>query len=256
MPSPTSPSSTPSSAPPSSTIPDRAAVSAGDGVSARDGVRPRVKICGLRSAENTLQAVRLGAELIGLNFHAPSPRSVSEEEAVELLRTVRAELGASSPLFVGVFVDHPVETATAIGERVGLDLLQFHGDYTPEEVRPVAERALVALRVKDRLDAEVLGDWLDVGAWGMVIDSRHPTLYGGSGESWDFSSLGRLDPAMAERLSSLRLLIAGGIRPGNARAAVRAANPWGIDVASGVESEPGTKDPELMAALFEEIRHG
>ena len=88
---------------------------------------------------------------------------------------------------------------------------------------------------------------------GFVIDSRHPTLYGGSGESWDVSSL--KDPSVAGALADRRLLIAGGLSPDTVKAAVAAAQPWGIDLCSGIEAAPGKKDPERMRRLFEEIRH-
>lgn len=227
----------------------------------RPSGRPRVKICGVTDETSTWRAIELGAELIGVNFYPPSPRSLEVEPAAELVAAVRRRLASAPsdrtpPLFVGVFVDESVDEAVEIACRVGLDLLQFHGDETPEALRPVAARALKAFRVESRLDAGILARWLDLGLWGMVIDSRHPTLYGGSGQSWDFSSLGRLDPETQARLAQTRVLVAGGIRPGTAAAAVRAADPWGIDVASGVESSAGIKDPELMASLFQEIRHG
>ena len=221
------------------------------------GYRPRVKICGVRTVEEALLAVELGADLIGLNFHPPSPRYLSEAAAADLIATTRGRLEGHHPgrevLWAGVFVNRPVAEVDELGRRVGLDLLQFHGDERPEEVAPVAERAMKAFRVKDRLDAGTLRGWLELGAWGFVIDSRHPTLYGGSGESWNFESL--KDPSLASLLANRRVLIAGGLSPDNVSAALGAAQPWGIDLCSGIEAAPGKKDPELMRRLFEEIRH-
>ncbi len=220
---------------------------------AAQGYRPRVKICGVRTVEEAALAVELGADLIGLNFHPPSPRYLSEAAAAELITTVRQRLEGPNVLWAGVFVNRPVVEVDEIGRSVGLDLLQFHGDERPEDVAKVAGRAIKAFRVKDRLDAAVLHGWLELGAWGFVVDSRHPTLYGGSGESWNFESL--KDPSLASLLANRRVLIAGGLSPDNVSAALGAAQPWGIDLCSGIEAAPGKKDPELMRRLFEEIRH-
>ncbi len=84
--------------------------------------------------------------------------------------------------------------------------------------------------------------------WGVLVDARHPRLYGGSGESWRFESLRELEVQLPRRT-----FIAGGLGPGNVRAAIAAARPYGIDLCSGVEAEPGKKDPELLKRLFEEI---
>lgn len=221
------------------------------------GYRPHVKICGVRTVDEAILAIEFGADLIGLNFFPPSPRYLDEIQAADLVATVDTTVKARLPerkvQWVGVFVNRPVSEVEVVGRRVGLDLLQFHGDERPEDVAPVAERAIKAFRVKDSLDAGVLQGWLELGAWGFVIDSRHPTLYGGSGESWNFESLN--DPSLASLLANRRVLIAGGLSPDNVRAALGAAQPWGIDLCSGIEAAPGKKDPELMRRLFEEIRH-
>jgi phosphoribosylanthranilate isomerase len=210
--------------------------------------RPQVKVCGVTTVYDALLAVHLGADYLGLNFYPPSPRFVSPPKAVEIAAAVR-RLAPTLPL-VGVFVNADAETLWAIDAVVGLDLLQFHGDETAAEVAPYAHRALKAFRVQDQLVDEDLEGWEDV--WGWLVDSRHPQLYGGSGESWDFASLQRSGDATMGR----RLFIAGGLGPGNVRQAIEAAQPWGIDLCSGIESTPGHKDPQLLRQLFEEIQHG
>ncbi|MEL7061854.1 MAG: hypothetical protein AAGN46_17645 [Acidobacteriota bacterium] len=223
-------------------------------------VRPRVKICGIVDVDDAVAAARLGADFLGLNFHPPSPRSLDVEMAAQLVRETRARLtGSASPRWVGVFVAQGPSEIEDIADRVGLDLMQFHGNYGPDDVAAVASRAVVALRVRERLDEIDLTPWLELDPWAFLIDARHPTLYGGSGHRWDVASL-RASP-LAER----RTFIAGGLRPSNVAAAVAAARPWGIDLASGVEKPPTSsaapggrprKDPELLARLFEEIHHG
>ena len=221
----------------------------------------RVKICGVGRVEEALVALGLGADLLGLNFYGPSKRYLSEEAARHLVaETVAAHDGPLRvPTWVGVVVNMPVDEAVAMGQRVGLDLLQFHGDETPEELAPVAARSIKALRVKDTISVDVLAPWLDLGFWGLLIDAHHPSLYGGSGRSWDFSSLASLGAAA----KSTRLLIAGGLSPHNVASAIRTARPWGIDLCSGVERQHPhdpqkrpEKDTELMRQLFEEIHHG
>ena len=207
-------------------------------------MRPRVKICGVTSPEEAVLAADLGADFIGLNFYPPSPRYLELRRAAEVADAVRGRL----PL-VGVFVKAKARELEEISAAVGLDLLQFHGDETLEEIAPFADRALKAFRVRDRLDAAALAPFGDV--WGVLIDSRHPRLFGGTGESWRFETLRDGDLKLPRRT-----FIAGGLGPGNVRAAIAAARPYGIDLCSGVEAEPGKKDPELLARLFEEISHG
>ena len=129
--------------------------------------RPRVKICGVTSVEETALAVDLGADFIGLNFYPPSPRYVSPEKASDIVHRVGSRPGSRPVRWVGVFVNMPVPEAVALGERVGLDLWQFHGDESPDELAPVAAKAIKAFRVKDRLDATVLRDWLDLSLWAL-----------------------------------------------------------------------------------------
>lgn len=201
-----------------------------------------VKICGVRTPEEALVAAELGADYLGLNFFPPSPRYVEPYAAVEIAAAVR-ETGRGVKL-VGVFVNRPLIEVEEIDDGVGLDLAQFHGDERPEYLRTLADKAIKVFRVHDRIDPGAVAAFGDV--WGFLFDYRHPRLYGGTGESWDFSSLAAL---RIDRPT----FIAGGIRPENVRAAVEASSPWGIDVCSGVEGEPGRKDPELLARLFAEL---
>ena len=215
-------------------------------------VRPKVKICGVTSPEEAMLAADLGADLVGLNFYPPSPRYLELPRAVEIAEAVRGRAGGAQTKhvkLVGVFVNTPAAELEETARVVGLDLLQLHGDETPAEVAPFADRAIKAFRVRDRLDGAALAGYGQV--WGVLIDSRHPQLYGGTGESWRFETLRGL-----RRQLPRRTFIAGGLGPGNVRAAIAAAEPYGIDLCSGIEAQPGKKDPELLRRLFEEISDG
>ncbi len=208
--------------------------------------RPRVKICGVTTSGEALLAVRLGADYLGLNFHPPSPRYLAPREAARIAAAVR-DASRREVTLVGVFVNRPVPEVEAVLRQVGLDLVQLHGDEPPAEVAAFGGRAIKAFRVQERFEADLVRGY--ESAWGYLVDYRDPRLYGGSGHSWDFSTLA------GTRLGK-PTFIAGGLGPHNVRAAIAAAQPWGIDVCSGVESEPGRKDSELLQRLFKEIEDG
>jgi len=216
--------------------------------------RPLVKICGLTRPEDARLAVELGADLVGLNFHPPSPRALGLERA----REIAAAVAGSGVLVVGVFVALSAGEIEEVAAAVGLDLVQLHGREDPEAARRFGTRAIQVFRRPDPPDAAELA--LYGGVWGFLFDAPAPAgvptdrfagadAYGGTGRTWDHGALRGL---AAER----PVLVAGGIRPGNARRALEVSGARGVDVCSGVESAPGIKDPRLMRELFEEIEHG
>jgi phosphoribosylanthranilate isomerase len=200
----------------------------------------KVKVCGVTDPANARAAVEMGADYLGLNFYPGSPRFVTVQRALE----IAAEVAGRAPL-VGVFVDAPAPEVEEIAGRVGLDLVQLSGGERPEYAAPFAGRAIKAFRTGGLPPRAELEAWSEV--WGVLIDAPHDTLYGGTGEAWDYGAVDGMD--------GRRLFLAGGIGPGNARRAVAAA-PYAIDVCSRVESAPGIKDLELLRRLFEEVRHG
>ncbi|HVS62592.1 MAG TPA: phosphoribosylanthranilate isomerase [Thermoanaerobaculia bacterium] len=208
-----------------------------------------IKICGVTTAADARRCAELGADLVGLNFHPPSPRCLSEERA----RVLREVIGDRA-LVVGVFVDHGVEEALAIAGRVGLDLLQFHGVQDLDELAPVAERSIVVLRADDERRCERL---VAGGFWGALFDAptargaRGEVLFGGTGRAWEYE---RIRPIADAGRDATRLLVAGGIGAGNAARALSIPGVWGIDVCSGVESSPGLKDHHELEQLFAVVR--
>jgi phosphoribosylanthranilate isomerase len=201
--------------------------------------RVRVKICGVTRPEDAELAIELGADFVGLNFYPGSPRFLDSHRSMEIASAV-----AGRASLVGVFVNATGEMVEDTSAEVGLDLLQFHGDERREEIERFGHRAIKVLRVGRQPPANVLAAWS--GIWGFLIEGRHETLYGGSGVAWRYE--------MISALSRDRpVLVAGGLRPDNVAEAVRRCSPWGVDVCSGVEREPGLKDPVLMRQFFEEV---
>jgi phosphoribosylanthranilate isomerase len=204
----------------------------------------KVKVCGVTDPANALAVAGMGADYLGLNFYPGSPRFVALERAVEIAEAVRGRTR-----LVGVFVDAPTAEIERIAVRVGLDLVQLSGDEGPGAVAPFADRAIKAFRTGGVPDAGELDAY---GAlWGVLIDTPHARLHGGTGIAWDYGSLA----GDAGELAGRRLFLAGGIGPDNVRRAVAAARPWAVDVCSRVESAPGIKDLELLRQLFQEVRH-
>ena len=217
-----------------------------------------IKICGVTRPEDAALAAELGADLLGFNFFPPSPRALDPERDPGRLEEIVAAAAASPT--VGVFVDERPERIEQVAEQAGLALVQLHGDETPEAVRRFGRRAIRVFR-RDRLPApSELALYPEV--WGFLFDvppaparspaSRPPgreVLYGGTGKTWDYEMLAALE-------DDRPVLVAGGIRPETARAALAASRAAGVDVCSGIESSPGRKDPERMKRLFEEVRHG
>ncbi len=206
--------------------------------------RPLVKICGITRTEDALACVDLGADLIGLNFYEKSPRRVSPPAAREIADAVRYRVEV-----VGVFVNHEAAEIEAIADEVGLDRLQFHGDEPAEFVEAFGERALPALRVSRRgtFDPGRLAAY--PSAWGFLFDVAVADAYGGTGRCWSYE-------AVAAAPSDRPTLLAGGVDPGNARAALAVSGRGGVDVCSGVESTPGVKKRSAIARLIEEVRRG
>jgi phosphoribosylanthranilate isomerase len=193
----------------------------------------RVKICGVTRVEDALLAARLGADAIGLNFWPRSRRHVDVE-------TARAIVAALPPLVsaVGVFVNQAREEILAVAARARLSVVQLHGDEPPHACEGFPVPVWKALRLSSPLPLAWLDEW---PVQGFLVDAPDPG-YGGSGRTCDWE-------VAREAAARAPVLLAGGLGPDNVAEAVRAVRPWGVDVASGVESSPGVKDPDKLAAF-------
>ncbi|WP_092013227.1 phosphoribosylanthranilate isomerase [Marinobacter daqiaonensis] len=190
--------------------------------------RVRTKICGVTRPEDAVAASRAGADALGLVFYNKSPRSVTLERAQEIAAVVPAFV-----TLVGLFVNPSRMDVEMALSRIPLDLLQFHGDETPEFCTQFRRRWIKAVRVRD---AAVVTDAFDRyrEASGLLVDAYDPSRYGGTGQSFDWSVIPRQRP--------LPLILAGGLNSANVATAIGQVRPWGVDVSGGVESPDGTAD--------------
>jgi phosphoribosylanthranilate isomerase len=202
--------------------------------------RTRVKICGITRPEDARAAVALGADAIGLVFHAPSPRCVSVEQAWEIARIVPPFV-----TLVGLFVNESKLTVRRVMEAVPIQLLQFHGEEEESFCRSFHAPYIKAARMRPGFDL-VKYAASHSAAQGLLLDADAEG-YGGAGKTFDWSLI-------PPRLS-LPIILAGGLNPGNVVEAVRAVRPWAVDVSSGVEAAKGIKDAEKIAAFIAGVKH-
>ncbi|HEX6304371.1 MAG TPA: phosphoribosylanthranilate isomerase [Anaerolineales bacterium] len=207
----------------------------------------RVKICGLKTLDEALYAVDAGADYLGFNFYPPSPRYVNPLICAGITAGL-LERGCGATL-VGVFVNESAEKISAILDDCGLYLAQLSGDEHPHVLALLGDRAFKALRLRNTNDlkrAEQLYPRRQAApAW--LVDAFRAGDFGGTGENADWRLAGDLSQRAA-------IFLAGGLDPGNVGRAVEQVRPWGVDVASGVESGPGKKDPEKMKAFVQAAR--
>ena len=200
----------------------------------------RSKICGITRIEDARLAVAAGADAIGLVFYAPSPRAVTVAQAREIL--------AALPPFVtsvGLFVNAPRAEIEAVLREVPLDLLQFHGDETPQDCRDFGRPYIKALRVRPEDDINACcAHYAD--AAGILLDTFVPGVPGGTGERFDWS----LVPADAP----LPLILAGGLDAGNVAEAIAQVRPYAVDVSGGVEASKGIKDATKVQSFVAAVR--
>ncbi|MBX3016066.1 MAG: phosphoribosylanthranilate isomerase [Caldilineaceae bacterium] len=215
-----------------------------------------VKICGLTNLADARVAVAAGADLLGFIFYAKSPRYVAPETVATIAQTLRqeqtrasqaaqpGEMVAPLPKLVGVFVNTTVEAIQGYIDQIGLDYIQLHGNESAAWFPPLAPRAYKALRPADAAAAmQQAAHFAPLGSPTgpcLMIDAYDPQAYGGTGKQADWhvvTALARLHP---------RLLLAGGLTPANVATAIEQVRPWGVDVGSGVEAEPGRKDHDKV----------
>ena len=200
-----------------------------------------VKICGITTPEDARHAAYAGAHAIGVVFHAASARHVTPGQA-------RAVVEALPPFVtaVGLFVDADPAEVRAVVRATGLQLLQFHGDESPEYCAGFELPYIKAMRVRRGVDLLQCSRRFQ-GARGLLLDAFHEEHRGGTGQPFDWSLI---PPDLP-----LPIVLAGGLTPDTVEQAVRRVRPWGVDVSSGVERSKGVKDPAKVAAFIRGARN-
>jgi phosphoribosylanthranilate isomerase len=195
-----------------------------------------VKICGITSEEDALLAIAMGADAVGFVF-APSTRQLAPGRAADIVKRLPPEI-----MTVGVFRDDAPDRVVDIVQHTGLTAAQLHGHETAADTRYIRERIRVVIKAFPGGDPELR----NVAAYGadiVLLDSVTP----GSGRVFDWS-------LAEEAPSGHRLMLAGGLNEDNVAEAIARVQPWGVDVASGVESAPGVKDPRKLRAFINAAR--
>lgn len=200
----------------------------------------RIKICGLTRKQDVQAAVAEGADALGFVLYAPSPRSVTAEQAVELIQAVPAFVTT-----VALFVN---ESATEVQRSVDLcafDLLQFHGDESPEYCRQFNRPYMKAIRVRSAKDIDdAVQQYPDAKA--LLLDAYVENLPGGTGQAFDW----RLIPQL-----SVPWVLAGGLNAKNVADAINQVQPFAVDISGGVEASKGIKDRQKIQEFISEVRN-
>lgn len=200
----------------------------------------KIKICGLTRPEDALLAHELGASALGMICYEESPRNVN----VSQIKKITDAVGGLAHL-VAVVVNPSVKQVEQLTGKLGVNTIQFHGDETPEFCAQFGVSYFKALRVKHGLDIDAQAAKY-TGAHGILLDTYAKNAYGGTGKSFNWKQ--------AASLTDPRIIVAGGLTPENIDKAMQQSQARAFDLSSGVESEPGIKDPNKLAALFEAIR--
>ena len=208
-----------------------------------------VKFCGFTQLSDVHTATQLGVDAVGLVFYPPSPRAVTQAQAQALIAAVPAFVSV-----VALVVNMPREQLIELADNVPFDIIQFHGDESPEQCQQLAssvnKRWIKALRINTEQDTlESVNTQIDnfaaVGASSILLDAYHQHKYGGTGARFDWN--------LIPQNSSLPIILAGGLDAQNA-AATRDLSIYGVDVSGGIEVDKGKKDPAKMRAFMKAVK--
>ena len=200
-----------------------------------------LKICGITVESEAETLVELGVDALGINFWPKSKRYLSPEKAEQLLTNCKNRI-----VRVGVFVNEPAETPLRLLESGLIDIAQFHGDENPDYCIPFAEAGLPFIKAIGVKNKSSLDNITDYGASAILLDTPAPGVYGGTGETFDWAHA----RDFISKHPDIPVLLAGGITPDNAAAAISEVKPCALDIASGAELSPGIKDFTKVAALL------
>ncbi len=198
----------------------------------------QVKVCGITNIKDGQDAAKLGADYLGFVFYNRSPRFITPSMANGISHNVRR------PKKVGLFVNEDVSIVRTISEMAGLDVLQFHGNESPEYCNNFSHLEVwKAIRVKDEQSLSVIPNYSSVDAF--VLDAHVEGKMGGTGKTFDW------DLAKKAKEYSKNIFLAGGLNPNNVAEAIISVKPYGVDVSSGVEKHKGEKSHDKMKSFIE-----
>ncbi|BDZ72648.1 MULTISPECIES: phosphoribosylanthranilate isomerase [Methylophaga] len=201
-------------------------------------MRTRVKICGITRQQDADFAAESGADAIGLVFYPPSPRAISFAQA----NTITANL-APFVSKVALFVDPDKDLVSRCLDELSVDILQFHGDESPDFCHQFEMPYLKAVRMRDGVNLqEVADDYSTASA--LLLDTYQPGLPGGTGKTFDWSQISRIDKP---------IILAGGLHASNVLQAIHQVQPYAVDVSGGVESDKGIKSHEKISTFMREV---
>lgn len=216
----------------------------------------KVKICGITNLEDARIAVENGADFLGFNFYHGSPRYIAPGAARDIATKLDSQFAVRT---FGVFVNEPLERLLEITVDSNIDAIQLHGDETIAYSEQAHNNSSLAVVKAFRVNAAITEEKVNV-FWkhdveefydlaGVLLDGYSPAAYGGSGEvsDWEFARL--------ISINLPRVYLAGGLNPDNVADAVRTVRPYAVDVASGVESSPGKKDPKKLEAFIRNAKN-
>ncbi|MBI5198328.1 MAG: phosphoribosylanthranilate isomerase [Nitrospirae bacterium] len=212
----------------------------------------RIKICGMTNRDDAMTASDLGADAVGFIFYTQSPRFIEPTRAAEII--------AQLPPFVvpvGVFVDEEERQIRQILRKCDLQVLQFHGKESPSFCGSFREKVIKSFRVdknheKDRSSLLKVIETYPVDA--VLLDAYVPSLPGGTGQTFNWGVAVEVQLTLQGIKPYSKLILSGGLTPGNVANAVQQVRPYAVDVSSGVESTPGKKDPQKMKAFINAAR--
>lgn len=206
--------------------------------------RTLVKICGLTTLEDARFAAGALADFLGFIFYPDSPRYIDPAKAGAIINWLEG------PQKVGVFVNQPLDDVNSIAKQTGIDMVQLHGNESPDYCSLVEKPVIKVFHITNEKNAEQLKDeikpYLDRVDY-LLFDSKTDELWGGTGQTFDWSILNDIKKEKPFFLS-------GGLHPGNVDEAVRAVQPTGIDLSSGLEDSPGLKDFDKVEQFFDVMR--
>lgn len=202
--------------------------------------RTRVKMCGITRSEDVKGAVSAGADALGFVFYPPSPRSLSLDDAKKIMGEIPPFINK-----IALFVNEKSDVVERHLKALPIDTLQFHGDESAAYCRAFSKPYLKAVRVREDTDFTSITEAYQ-DATGLLVDAFDETLYGGSGQRFNWNLL----PDQCK----LPIVLAGGLNPENVAQAIQQVQPFAVDVSSGIESRKGIKDSIKMTAFMNEVR--